>query len=77
MWPFNRFPSLAKYRAQNCRWCRGQIGDDGRYPIPLCDACYSTAWNDQAPPALTRSWMMAEFASEVREYFKRVMRRRA
>lgn len=79
IWPFSlfRFPSLAKLRTQNCRWCPSRIGDADHYPIPLCDACFTMAWNDQAKHVPARARLFSEFPAEVREYFKQVMRRRA
>ncbi len=77
MWPFSRFPSAAKFSTLNCRWCPTRIGDDGRYPILLCGACFVKAWEDKAPGTPMRARLFEEFPAEVRKYLKLAMRRRA
>lgn len=73
--PFTKFPSAVQFPNEKCRWCLQRIGMDGRYPIPVCGACFGLALINNTPGSPKGNlWerLMTEFSTEARAWVKRM-----
>jgi hypothetical protein len=43
--PFRKDVPVTEFHNEKCRWCLQKIGAGMRYPLPLCDTCFMSAYN--------------------------------
>ena len=69
--PFRKNVSAIEMPREKCRWCLKRIGYPNHAPVPVCNACFSEAYNDNAK----WSRLCTEFEREMRAYVRKLQAR--